>query len=61
MSVAKSKGFGNKDILIVLLSSDDISNDEVQDKFTSLLSYCESFEVTKSNNKNLKYTFVFKE
>ena len=59
--MAKSKKFGNKDTLIVILSSDDISNDEVQDKFTSLLSYCESFEVTKSSNKNLKYTFVLKE
>lgn len=61
LSITRLKNNDGDDVFEIIISSDDISNDNVQYNFVKLLSLCKRFEVHKANNKNLKYTFVFKE
>lgn len=61
LSITRLKNNDGEDVFDVIISSDDISNDDVQYNFVKLLSLCKRFEVHKASNKNLKYTFVLKE
>lgn len=61
LSITRLKNNAGEDVFDVIISSDDISDDNVQYNFVKLLSTCKRFEVHKASNKNLKYTFVLKE